>query len=207
MLKNKTFINGGLVRKTYLKGRHPLILKTQTKQSRKNYFIKSLHYRSKIICTSYPDRDNEFRKKGFELGDDSLLNVEEKVLGKTYPLSEVKTQTLDNTPGIYAIRCISTNRHLVGETKNIKDRILTLKTGLSKKIENSQFVSEFYKYGIENFELILYETGEPCEDFQYRKFIEYKLQSKLSITNSCYNSGLTETKTERPLLFCSIACS
>jgi len=106
--------------KTYLKGRHPLMLKTQTKQSRKNYFIKSLHYRSKIICTSYPDRDNEFRKKGFDLGDDSLLNIEKKVPGKTRPLSEAKTKTLDNTPGIYAIRCITTNRHYVGESKNIK---------------------------------------------------------------------------------------
>ena len=102
MLKDKTFINGGLVRKTYLKGRHPLMLKTPTKQSRKNYFIKSLYYRSKIICTSYPDRDNEFRKKGFDLGDDSLLNIEKKVPGKTRPLSNVKTQTLDNTPGIYS---------------------------------------------------------------------------------------------------------
>lgn len=57
------------------------------------------------------------------MNDDSLLNVEKKVPGETLFLSDVTTERLNNTPGIYAIRCIPTNKHHVGETKNIKNRI------------------------------------------------------------------------------------
>ncbi len=189
---SKTIYNAELDRLSYLKGKHPFSFQNQTNYSTKWYC------RSKTICSSFPNRNEEFSKMGFEVGDDSLLNVEEKIPGKTCSLTQVSTQTLENTPGIYAIRCISTNKHLVGETKNIKTRIPKIFAELKQNKGNSLFVSEFNKFGIENFEFILYETSEACYDFQYRKFIEYRLQSELYMINCCYNSGTTETKTERP---------
>jgi hypothetical protein len=139
-----------LNRVTYLKGEHPSI------QSR---------------ISAFPNRDAEFANLGFEIRDDSLLNFEEKVPGPSYPLSNVSTETLDNTPGIYAIRCIDSNKHYVGETKNIKNRIPKLLTRLQKKEGNSKLVYDYFRNKSSNFELILYEKGKPCDDFQYRKFI------------------------------------
>jgi hypothetical protein len=187
----KTRNTSGLYRKTYLKGKHPLAFKTKLEK----YGIQNS--KKGIVCNTFPNRDSEFAGLGFEITDNSLLNIEKKVPGTSYPLSQVSTETLKNTPGIYAIRCIRTNRHLVGETKNIKNRIPRLLTHLNRQEGNSNFVSEFNEYGIENFVLILYETGETCVDFNYRKFIEYKLQSELSVDDFCYNSGLTETRSER----------
>lgn len=132
------------------------------------------------------------------MNDDSLLNVEKKVPGENLFLSDVTTERLNNTPGIYAIRCIPTNKHYVGETKNIKNRIPKLIHDLESRKGNSKFVSEYVEHQSSSFELILYETGESCNDFQYRKFIEYKLQSELSAINCCYNSGTSETIGERP---------
>ena len=133
----------------------------------------------KTICRIYPNRDGEFKSLGYELKDDSLLSVEGKVPGNSISLSEVTTQSLVNTPGIYAFRCIITNNHFVGETKNIKHKIATYRTNLLyNRHSNKEFQEEFDKYGIENFELILYETGPTCNDSIYRSFIEYKLQSE-----------------------------
>lgn len=188
--KTQIFKNAGLYRKTYLKGKSPLSIKTNLEK----YGMEN--YGKKIVCNTFPNRDSEFADIGFEITDNSLLNIEKKVPGRGYPLLQVSTEMLKNTPGIYAIRCIPTNRHLVGETKNLKNRIPQLLT--SRQEGNSNFVSELNVYGIENFEFILYETGETCVDSNYRKFIEYKLQSQLSVDGFCYNSGLTETRLERP---------
>jgi len=81
--------------------------------------------RLKVICHSYPDRDQEFASLGFYLEDDSLLTIEGKVEGETIPLTTVKTEDLQNTPGIYAIRCLLNKNYLVGETNNRKNRIPT----------------------------------------------------------------------------------
>ena len=147
----------------------------------------------KTICRIYPNRDAVFKSLGYELKDDSLLSVEGKVPGEIIPLSEITTESLVNTPGIYAFRCIITNNHFVGETKNIKHKIATYRTNLlCNRHSNKEFQEEFDKYGIENFELILYETGSTCDDSIYRSFIEYKLQSELSAEGNCYNKGLSE---------------
>jgi hypothetical protein len=190
--ENKNYNHNGLYRKSYLKRKHPLFFNTKLKTS------KIGNSRKRIICNAFRNRDSEFTSLGFEITENSLLNIEKKVPGTSYPLSQVSTETLKNTPGIYAIRCISTNRHLVGETRNIKNRIPTLLTNLNRQEGNSNFVSEFNEYGIENFEFILYETGKTCVHSKYRKFIEYRLQSELSIDEFCYNSGSTETRSERP---------
>lgn len=148
----------------------------------------------KLVCNSYPDRDQDFAALGFELKDDSLLNIERKVEGKTIPVSSLKTEDLENTPGIYVIRCLSNNKHFIGETQNIKNRIATRLKNLKKNIEkNKYFLDDFNKYGIENFELVLFQIGPGlCEDYLYRKFIEYKLQSELYKENLCYNKGFSE---------------
>jgi len=147
-----------------------------------------------LVCNSYPDRDQDFATLGFELKDDSLLNIEGKVEGETKPLYSVKTEDLKNTPGIYVIRCILNDKHFVGETQNIKNRIPTRLKDLKKNSEkNKDFLKDFNQYGIENFELVLFQTGPGlCEDHLYRKFIEYKLQSELYKKNRCYNKGLSE---------------
>lgn len=125
-----------------------------------------------------------------------MLNIEGKVEGKTIPLSSVKTEDLQNTPGIYVIRCIPNNKHFVGEAQNIKNRIPTRLKDLrenNRTNTNKNLLEDFNQYGIQNFELVLFQTGPGlCEDFLYRKFIEYKLQSELSEKNLCYNKGLSE---------------
>lgn len=181
-----------LTSKTCLKGKSPSVLKSR-------YFeqgLKKKPARSKVKCFCYPNRDAEFAQRGYKM-ENSLLTVENEIPGVKRDLSQVNFSQLQPIPGIYAIRCKTTKKCFVGETQNIKHRILTRLSDLdANRITNSKFFEEYREYGIQNFELILYKTGVSCIDFTYRKFIEYKLQTELSIKGLSYNTGISETMEE-----------
>ncbi len=186
---NKVIYKSGLNRITCLKGKPPSNLKPSFFEKK----LKGNYSRSKVICFCYPNRDAEFAQRGYEM-ENSLLTSEKEIPGEKRLLSEVNAQNLENTPGIYAICCKITKKCFVGETQNIKHRVLNRLSDLTQnRITNSTLFEEFRQYGISNFELILFETGSSCEDFMYRKFIEYKLQSELSSFSLSYNMGICET--------------
>ena len=175
--------------KSCLKGRFPGFRKPMYLQP----LFKSNKRGKKIICRSFPDRDAEFKSYGFEKQENSLLNAQEEIPGDKINLSNVNANTLQNTPGIYAIRCKINRKYLVGESENIKHRILTKLTQLlQKQRTNLEFVQDLQKYGLQNFDLVLFKTGAEYDNFIYRRFIEYRLQSELSSKQRCYNKGIAE---------------
>jgi hypothetical protein len=126
------------------------------------------------------------------------LNPNFNVSGKKYNISELKTQNISNIPGIYAWRCKINNKHLIGETKNLKNRIPQHLTYLKNGEANKEFLKDFNQFGSENFELIIVEEGPSCVDYLYRKQIEKNLSTELSFRDLCYNKIYCETHTERP---------
>jgi len=180
---------GGLYRKTYLKGKPPFGLKSSIFENT----LKKNSTRSKVVCFCYPNRDAEFAQHGYQM-ENSLLTSEKEIPGVKILLPDVNAQIIENTPGIYGICCKVTKKCFVGESQNRKHRILTRLSDLTQnRVTNSKFFKEFQEYGIQNFELILFQSGQICENFMYRKYIEYKLQSELSAVSLSYNKGITET--------------
>jgi len=58
--------------------------------------------------------------------DNSLLNSENKANGIIIgTLDKVTAVDLNPVPGVYAIRCKKNNKHLIGETSNLKKRNVT----------------------------------------------------------------------------------
>lgn len=128
-----------------------------------------------------------------------LLTSDLKVPGEGIILTKVHTSDLENTPAVYAFRCLSNNMHLIGETKNIKHRFLRHKRDATiGKASNKSFQKDFNKYGLEGFELIIFISGEEALLNSTRKAIEKNLQNSLIKHNLCYNTGLSETIKPRP---------
>jgi hypothetical protein len=121
-----------------------------------------------------------------------------KVPEKRYQISQLGTKNLSNRPGIYAWRCKKNNKYLIGETQNLKNRIPQHLTSLKNGEANKEFLKDFKTFGPDSFELIIFDEGPSCVDYIYRKDIERKLSTELSIDNLCYNQIFCETKTERP---------
>lgn len=135
--------------------------------------------------------------------DNPLLTPDKIVKGKYFgTLADIKTADLPNQPGVYVIRNKNTNMHLVGESKNLKDRIpkysAHLKNKTAKQKLNQKFSADVDKYGFENFEILLVEYGSNYEQRSARLSLEARLQQILLTFDLCYNTGYNETKTERP---------
>lgn len=58
--------------------------------------------------------------------------------------------------------------------------------------------AEYFSFGKEAFEFIIYKKGDECALNEVRKTMETNLQTELREHHLCYNSGKTETIQPRP---------
>lgn len=124
----------------------------------------------------------------------SYLTEDLRVPGETCPFPVASIEDVPNTPAGYAIRCKINNMHLVGESKNLKHRIKEHHQDLVKETHaNKDFLADYKKFGVENFELIIFFKGKSALDSDVRKKYEKMLQIELRSHNLCYNSGKSET--------------
>jgi hypothetical protein len=112
---------------SYLKGGSPT--PTRVKDSKKKLF--SIH--------SFQPEGPDPGPSGDE--DNSLLNSQNRVKGTVYPLETITTTDILNTPSVYAIRCKTTNKHYVGETINLRERVATHKTKLLNNFRCTGFLN------------------------------------------------------------------
>lgn len=133
--------------------------------------------------------------------DNSLLTPTNSAKGvQTLELATAfNAVSLLNQPAVYAIRNKYNNIHYIGESQNLKNRIPKHKAQLSHGTTNQRFLADFNKYGSQGFELIIVKCGKPMDSFQDRLNLQAKLQSLLLQRGLCYNTGLAETLTPRPV--------
>ncbi len=132
--------------------------------------------------------------------DNPLLNNENKAVGETICFDIANSTNIPNTPGVYCIRSKQNNMHYVGETQNLKSRILQHQSSLRMgEHPNSKLQEEFFLLGDENLlEFIIHQKGENWENFDARKARQDALIIKLKGLNLCFNSGTAETTNPRP---------
>lgn len=131
--------------------------------------------------------------------DNSLLTSTNSVKGnKIGDLAKVTTSMIPNLPGVYAIRCKINNKHYIGESKNLKERIPKHYAQIREGKSNEAFAQDFNTYGKDNFELILVQSGADMLERSVRLNLESRIQQLLMPMNLCYNTGRAETKTARP---------
>jgi hypothetical protein len=87
---------------------------------------------------------------------------------------------------------------LVGETKNMKNRLAKHFEFLKNKKANLAFRKDFEEYGSSQFELILFVSAEAAADFGERLDLQRLLQMELKGHGLCYNSTYSETIQPRP---------
>jgi hypothetical protein len=116
-------------------------------------------------------------------GADSLLTPTNSVKGVQVMELETafKPQSLKNQPGVYAIRCKKNNVHYIGESQNLKNRILKHKEQLQTAKTNRKFLEDFNKYGVQGFELIIVNWAQSMNSFTNRLDLQAKLQLLLSL--------------------------
>lgn len=135
---------------------------------------------------------------GEDAKDNSLLTPDNRVIGKVKgTLSQIRTADLLNEPAVYAICCKQNNKHYIGETKNLKDRIPRHYEHMDQDKSNAAFKDDMFKLGKDEFELIIVKSGAGCEN-SARKKLERELQAVLAPLGLCYNSTTSETKMARP---------
>jgi hypothetical protein len=132
--------------------------------------------------------------------DNSLLNSSNIVKGvETIELKHAfLAANLTNMPAVYAIRCKTNNQHYIGESKNVKNRMMTHRAQLNSGQTNRRFFEDFFKYGVEAFELIIIAKNHPANCFVRRLALQGRVQKCLLEKGLCYNTGYNETLTPRP---------
>jgi group I intron endonuclease len=164
------------------------------------------NWRSKVggaqICKALPKKTsgNSYNNEPpNDPKDNSLLTPDNIVKGQNFgTLSDLKTSSLPNQPGVYVFRNKTTNTYLVGESKNLKDRIPKHSEQLKNGKANTAFAEAVKKYGLEDFEVILVGYGLEFKERTVRRELENQLLDILLALGLCYNSCVTETHQERP---------
>jgi hypothetical protein len=136
------------------------------------------------------DNDNEDSEE-----DNPLLNNDNTINGITKTFDTIETSSFLNVPGVYCIRNKRTNKHYVGETQNLKDRMFKHKHALESNTHQNSSLQQDWLL-INNpaeFEVIIYKQGVGLDDKNVRRNIETKLQNVFAAKNLCYNSGNAET--------------
>lgn len=139
--------------------------------------------------SNFPDPEFKEEKED-EKRENSLLTLDSKVPGPATNCAAISTKDLENSPAIYAIRCLINNKHYVGETKNLKNRFYRHTSDLRlNKAANREFQSDFNKFGLAQFELIVFASREAAEDYTTRWTFQNDLQNELISLGYCYNLG------------------
>jgi len=152
--------------------------------NRKTSFFSRIQRILKVSSERGPDPPPEEEKK-----ENSLLTSDLEVPGRKISFKNLTAKDLENTPAIYAIRCSKNNKHYIGETKNLKNRIPRHSIALRTGNTNKELLADFEKYGKENFELIIFASGETAFDYETRWTFQRDLKNELQKFSLCYNTS------------------
>jgi hypothetical protein len=139
------------------------------------------------ICNLCKNRDYIFNLIGYTDINDKI-KYEHKECSK-YLTHNDTFNLFKNYCYIYYIKCSKTNKLYIGSTTNLKTRLNTHFTELSKnKHKNKELQSDYNLYGISNFkfgilELLDFKLSDELkhyEQFYYNKYKKYDLYNKLN---------------------------
>lgn len=104
--------------------------------------------------------------------------------------SEINQNNFDtlNKPGVYEMRCLTTDFSYYGHAQNIKTRLQQHLSRLSKNIHDNSFMQEDYNnFGQDSFKCFVISSGNAWTDINIRLAKESELIREKMTIQKCYN--------------------